>query len=193
MRIVLLGPPGAGKGTQAARLAELLGIPPLSTGDMLRAAVLAGTPVGLKAKEAMDRGDLVSDEMVVEIISDRIGKPDARRGFILDGFPRTVAQAGALDALLAGSGLALDAVIEFKVDEAALLARIMGRAREAEAEGMPTRNDDNAEIFRTRFDAYRRQCVPLSAYYADKGYLRVVDGLLPRDDVTRQLLPFLNC
>jgi adenylate kinase len=160
---------------------------------MLRAAVLAGTPVGLRAKKTMDRGELVSDELVVEIISDRIGKSDAKRGFILDGFPRTVAQAGALDALLAGSGLALDAVIEFKVDKAALLARIMGRAREAEAEGMPTRNDDNAEIFRTRFDAYRRQCAPLSAYYEDKGYLRIVDGLLARDDVTRQLLPFLNC
>jgi adenylate kinase len=193
MRIVLLGPPGAGKGTQAARLAERLGIPPLSTGDMLRAAVRAGTPVGLKAKEAMDRGELVSDETVVEIISDRIEEPDARRGFILDGFPRTVTQAGALDTLLAGSGLELNAVIEFIVDEDALLARILGRAQEAETGGMPVRNDDNAEIFRTRFDAYRKQCAPLSAYYAKKGTLKTIDGLLPRDDVTRQIFTLLGC
>jgi adenylate kinase len=193
MRIVLLGPPGAGKGTQATRLAERFGIPTLSTGDMLRAAVLAGTPVGLKAKETMDRGELVSDELVVEIISDRIGKSDANRGFILDGFPRTVAQAGALDALLAQSGLELDAVIEFKVDEDTLLARILGRAREAETGGIPIRNDDNAETFRTRFDAYRKQSAPLSAYYANKGSLRTVDGLQPRDDVTRQIFPLLVC
>jgi len=149
--------------------------------------------VGLKAKETMDRGELVSDELVVEIISDRIGKPDAKRGFILDGFPRTVAQAGALDALLGGSGLELDAVIEFKVDEDALLIRILGRARDAEMGGMPIRNDDTAETFRARFDAYRKQSSPLSAYYANKGSLRTVDSLQPRGDVTRQILPLLNC
>ena len=130
MRMILLGPPGAGKGTQAVRLVERLGIPQLSTGDMLRAAVAAGTPIGVKAKSIMDRGDLVSDDVVIGIIADRIEEADARNGFILDGFPRTVAQAEAFDRMLADKGLKLDAVIEFKVNEQELVDRIVRRAAE---------------------------------------------------------------
>src|SRR5829696_7097900 len=149
MRIILLGPPGAGKGTQAVRMVERFGIPQLSTGDMLRAAVAAGTPVGLKAKVIMERGDLVPDDVVVGIVGDRIAQDDARKGFILDGFPRTVAQAEAFDAMLARHGLALDAVIEFKVDEDALIKRIETRAAETKARGEAVRTDDNPEVFKT--------------------------------------------
>ncbi len=184
MRIILLGPPGAGKGTQAVRLVERLGIPQLSTGDMLRAAVAAGTPVGLKAKAVMDRGDLVSDEIVVGIIADRIEEVDARNGFILDGFPRTVAQAEAFDAMLADKGLKLDAVIEFKVNEVELVDRIVKRAKETEARGEPVRKDDNPEVFKTRLEAYRKQTAPLSAYYEGRGMLKTVDGMKPIDEVT---------
>src|SRR4051794_22071966 len=192
MRLVLLGPPGAGKGTQAVRIVERFGIPQLSTGDMLRAAVAAGTPVGLQAKATMDRGELVSDAVVIGIIADRLEEPDARQGFILDGFPRTVAQAEAFDAMLAGRGQTLDRVIEFKVDENALVDRIVKRARETEARGEPVRKDDNPEIFKTRLEAYRTQTAPLSAYYAGTGMLTPIDGMRPVDDVTQELFRILG-
>ena len=192
MRMILLGPPGAGKGTQAVRLVERLGIPQLSTGDMLRAAVAAGTPVGLKAKAVMDRGELVSDEIVVGIIADRIEEADARQGFILDGFPRTVAQAEAFDAMLTEKGLKLDAVIEFKVNEAELVDRIVRRAREPEARGGPVRKDDNPGVFKPRLEAYRSQTAPLSAYYQRKGMLKTVDGMKSVDEVTAAIREILG-
>jgi adenylate kinase len=192
MRIILLGPPGAGKGTQAARLVERLGVPQLSTGDMLRAAVAAGTPIGLRAKAVMEAGQLVSDEIVVGIVADRIEEPDARKGFILDGFPRTVAQAEALDRMLAQKGLKLDGVVEFKVDEGVLVERIVKRAREMEARGEAIRRDDNPEVFKTRLDAYKAQTAPLSEYYAGKGTLKTVDGMKPIDAVTEDLKAVLG-
>ncbi len=187
MRLILLGPPGAGKGTQAARLTEKHGIPQLSTGDMLRAAVKAGTPIGLKAKAVMDAGGLVSDEIVVGIIADRIQEPDCKAGFILDGFPRTVAQAEALDTILAKMTMGLDSIVELKVDESALLARIENRAKETIAAGGTVRADDNPESFKIRLDAYRQQTAPVSAYYASKGTLRTVDGMAPIDEVSKAL------
>src|SRR5690348_3837770 len=177
MRLILLGPPGAGKGTQAQRLVKKHGIVQLSTGDMLRAAVAAGTPVGLQAKAIMERGDLVPDEVVVAIIADRIGQPDARRGFVLDGFPRTVPQAEALNKLLAERGLSLNAVIELKVNEGILLKRIESRVAEMVARGEKLRADDNPEALKKRLDAYRAQTAPLSAYYDKIGQLRTVDGM----------------
>jgi adenylate kinase len=192
MRIILLGPPGAGKGTQAVRLVERFGVPQLSTGDMLRAAVAAGTPVGLRAKEIMNRGDLVPDDVVVGIIGDRIEEPDARKGFILDGFPRTVAQAEAFDRMLQDKRLKLDGVIEFKVDEKALVNRIVKRARDTEARGETVRKDDNPEVFKTRLDAYRAQTAPLSQYYAGKGMLKTIDGMRSIDEVTAELFGLLE-
>jgi len=187
MRLILLGPPGAGKGTQAQRLVTKHGIVQLSTGDMLRAAVAAGTPVGLRAKAIMDRGDLVPDEVVVAIIADRIGQPDARRGFVLDGFPRTVPQAEALDQLLEERGLALDGVIELRVDEGILLERIETRVAEMTARGEKVRADDNAEALKKRLDAYRAQTAPLVDYYAGTGQLKTVDGMAPIDSVTEAI------
>ena len=187
MKLILLGPPGAGKGTQAARLTDKFKIPQLSTGDMLRAAVKAGTPVGLQAKAVMDAGGLVSDEIVCGIISDRIEEADASNGFILDGFPRTVAQAQALDDMLAKKGMQLDAIVELKVDENALLARIEKRAAETIAAGGAVRADDNPEAFKVRLTAYREQTAPVSAYYASRGVLKTVDGMAPIDQVTAAL------
>ena len=184
MRLILLGPPGAGKGTQAQRLVEKYGIVQLSTGDMLRAAVAAGTPVGIQAREIMARGELVPDAVVVAIIADRIEQPDARKGFILDGFPRTEAQAEALGKLLHQKGLDLDAVIELKVDESILLHRVERRVAEMTARGEAVRADDNAESLKKRLDAYRAQTAPLVHFYAGKGMLRTVDGMEPIDDVT---------
>ena len=184
MRLILLGPPGAGKGTQAQRLVAKHGIVQLSTGDMLRAAVKAGTPVGLRAKDIMDRGDLVPDDVVVAIVADRIDEPDAKKGFILDGFPRTVAQAEALAKMLAEKGLRLDGVIELKVDEDILIRRIESRIAEMRARGEPLRKDDDPEVLKSRLEVYRRQTAPLIDYYRGKGILRAVDGMAPIDDVT---------
>ena len=187
MKLILLGPPGAGKGTQATRLMEKHGIPQLSTGDMLRAAVKAGTPVGLQAKAVMESGGLVSDEIVVGIIADRMEEPDAKKGFILDGFPRTVAQAQALDAMMAKKGMKLDGIVELKVDENALMARIEKRAAETVAAGGVVRADDNPDAFKKRLVAYREQTAPVSAYYASKGALKQVDGMASIDDVTKAI------
>ncbi len=173
MRLILLGPPGAGKGTQAARLVEKHRIVQLSTGDMLRAAVASGDEVGLKAKEIMDRGDLVSDEIMVAIISNRIDEDDCARGFILDGFPRTIAQADALQELLKNKSLRLDAVVELKVDEEALLGRIETRSKETDG----ARADDNAQTLKKRLSVYREQTAPLTRYYEELGLLKSVDGM----------------
>jgi adenylate kinase len=192
MRLIFLGPPGAGKGTQSQRIVDRLGVPQLATGDMLRAAVAAGTPVGLMAKDVMARGELVSDKIVVSIVADRIDQPDAKAGFILDGFPRTVPQAEALDVMLAGKGMKLDAVIELKVDEAALVRRIETRVAETLARGEPVRKDDNPDALRIRLAAYREQTAPLAAYYAARGMLTVIDGMLPVDRVTAEITAILR-
>jgi adenylate kinase len=184
MRLILLGPPGAGKGTQAQRLVKKYGIVQLSTGDMLRAAVAAGTPVGQKVKAIMECGDLVPDEVVVAIIADRVSQPDARRGFVLDGFPRTVPQAQALDRLLAERSLKLDGVVELKVDEGILLKRIENRVAEMIARGEKLRADDNPDVFKGRLVAYRAQTAPLAGYYASRGMLKSVDGMAPVDEVS---------
>jgi len=187
MRVILLGPPGAGKGTQAQRLIAKHGVVQLSTGDMLRSAVAAGTPVGLRAKSIMERGELVPDDVVVAIIADRIDQPDAKRGFVLDGFPRTVPQAEALDRLLGERGLKLDAVIELKVDEGILLQRIEKRIADMTARGEKIRSDDNPEVLKGRLFAYREQTAPLVGHYASKGLLGRVDGMAAVDDVSAQI------
>lgn len=187
MRLILLGPPGAGKGTQATRLMQKYNIPQLSTGDMLRAAVAAGTEIGRKAKVVMEAGRLVSDEIVVGIIDARIHEADATNGFILDGFPRTVAQAEALDAMLARYHIPLDAVIELAVDENALIRRMAKRVADTLAAGGTVRADDNPEAFKTRLEAYRKQTAPVSDYYRRKGQLRVVDGMAAIDEVSREI------
>jgi adenylate kinase len=192
MRLILLGPPGAGKGTQAQRLVQKFNIVQLSTGDMLRAAVAAETPIGLKAKDIMASGGLVSDDIVIGIISERIEQPDAKNGFILDGFPRTVPQAEALDRLLKEKGLKLDSVIELRVNEAVLLQRVEKRIAEMQARGQTVRADDNAEALAKRLDAYRAQTEPLVHYYGDKRALATVDGMASIDDVTAQISRILE-
>src|SRR4029079_5252954 len=183
MRIVLLGPPGAGKGTQAKALVSKYGIVQLSTGDMLRAAVAAGTAIGRKAKDIMERGSLVPDDVVVGIVADRIEQPDARNGFILDGFPRTVAQADALDRMLAKRGQRLDAVLELKVDPDLLIRRSEARIDEMKRRGEALRADDNPEVLKQRLTAYHAQTAPLVEHYQAKGALRVVDGMASINDV----------
>jgi adenylate kinase len=187
MRLILLGPPGCGKGTQAQRLMSKYGIVQLSTGDMLRAAVKAETPVGLKARDIMARGELVPDEVVVAIVADRIVQPDAKNGFILDGFPRTVPQAQALDRMLAEKGLSLDGAIELKVDEGILHQRIQKRVADMKARGETVRPDDNPEALEKRVHAYRLQTAPLVSYYRDHGTLKTVDGMAPIDQVSAEI------
>jgi adenylate kinase len=187
MKLILLGPPGAGKGTQAEALAKRRSLVQLSTGDMLRAAVKAGTEIGRKAEAVMKSGGLVSDDIVIGIIAERIEQPDCAHGFILDGFPRTLAQAAALDKLLTSKGTGLDIVIELKVDDGALLSRIENRARETLAAGGTVRADDNAEALKTRLWAYYRETAPLIGYYFAKGKLRTIDGMAAIQDVARQI------
>ena len=191
MRLVLLGPPGAGKGTQATKIAARLGIPQLSTGDMLREAVASRSTSGLRAKHIMDRGELVPDDVVVAVVTNRIDQSDAANGFILDGFPRTVAQAEALDQELVSRGIELDAVLELEVDEGALLDRIRGRAEAAANNGEHIRSDDNPEVFKTRLDVYRAQTAPVTEYYRSQGLLNTVDGLQSIDAVTQELAAVL--
>jgi len=210
VKLVLLGPPGAGKGTQAKRLEETRGLKQLSTGDMLRAAVAAGTPLGLQAKQVMESGQLVRDDLIVAMIAERIVKPDCAKGFILDGFPRTVQQAEALDAMLAAKGLgAIDRVIEIAVDEPALIERIAGRYSCAKcgagyhdkfkqprkpgvcdgcgATEFSRRPDDRAEAVAVRLTAYRQQTAPILPYYRARGLLKTVDGMAEPGEVARQI------
>jgi len=184
MRLILLGPPGAGKGTQAQHLAAQHRIIQLSTGDMLREAVKSATPVGRKVQDIIAHGQLAPDSVVVDIVGQRIAEPDARNGFILDGFPRTVPQAAALDRILKTKGLTLDAVIELRVDEAALIKRIESRIAETKARGETLREDDNADVLHTRLKAYREQTAPLIAYYRQRGILRTVNGMAGIAEVT---------
>ena len=187
MRLILLGPPGAGKGTQAQRLVAKHGLVQLSTGEMLRAAVAAGTPVGLRAKDIMASGGLVPDDVVVNIISDRIDQPDAKNGFILDGFPRTVPQAAALDELLKHKHMKLDAVVELRVNESALVERVETRAAETRARGEEVRIDDTSEVLIKRLAAYRAQTEPLIHYYSERRKLLTVDGMMTIEAVTREI------
>ena len=184
MRLILLGPPGAGKGTQAQRLVHKHGIVQLSTGEMLRAAVAAGTPIGLKAKDIMASGALVPDEVVVGIIADRIEEDDAKKGFILDGFPRTVPQAAALDELLKKKHLKLDAVVELRVNESALLERVETRVAQMRERGEEVRLDDTPEVLSKRLASYRAQTEPLVHYYSEKRKLITVDGMMSIEQVT---------
>ncbi|MGX5844674.1 adenylate kinase [Mesorhizobium sp. ArgA1] len=192
MRLILLGPPGAGKGTQAQRLVDRHGIPQLSTGDMLRAAVQAGTEVGKRAKAVMDAGELVSDAIVNAIVAERIDQPDCANGFILDGYPRTLVQADAVESMLGERGIGLDAVIEFVVDDKALVGRIVKRAEDAKAAGQPVRKDDNPVVFEERLREYYKKTAPLIGYYYAKRTLKSVDGMAGIDTVTAEIEALLT-
>ncbi|QKD03972.1 adenylate kinase [Mesorhizobium loti] len=187
MRLILLGPPGAGKGTQAQRLVDKYGIPQLSTGDMLRAAVQAGTEVGKRAKAVMDAGELVSDAIVNAIVAERIDQADCAKGFILDGYPRTLVQADAVESMLSDRGISLDTVIELVVDDRALVGRIVKRAEDAKAAGQPVRKDDNPAVFEERLREYYKKTAPLTGYYYAKGRLKTVDGMASIDAVTAEI------
>lgn len=187
MRLILLGPPGAGKGTQAKRIEDLYGPKQLSTGDMLRAEIASGSNLGKKVEGILAAGDLVSDHIMVEMIAHRITKPDCEKGFILDGFPRTVAQAEALDDMLENHKLDLDAVIEVQVDEDELFSRIQKRAEE---DG--SRADDNVEVMKNRLSVYKEQTAPIIPYYSDKGLLKTVDGMKAIDDVASAIDSILD-
>lgn len=191
MNIILIGPPGAGKGTQAKILEDGRGLKQLSTGDMLRAEIAEKTPLGLKVKDIMDSGSLVSDEIVIEMISHRIDKDDCAKGFILDGFPRTVAQAEALDKMLHHKSKDLNAVIQLVVDENALIERIEKRAKESGESGT-ARTDDNAATLQKRLDTYRSQTAPILPYYKNHGILKTVDGMAAVEEVTRQIAAILD-
>ena len=192
MRLILLGPPGAGKGTQAQRLVEKYGIPQLSTGDMLRAAVAAKTPIGLKAKAVMDAGELVSDEIVNAIVAERIDQKDCAKGFILDGYPRTLVQADSVGKMLDERGFALDVVIELVVDDKVLVGRIAKRAEETRAAGKPVRKDDDPAVFPERLREYYKKTAPLIGYYYAKGLLKGVDGMADMDTVTAEIEALLE-
>ena len=192
MKLIFLGPPGAGKGTQAKILTEKYGIPQLSTGDMLRSAVAAGTEIGKKAKSIMDAGGLVSDEIVNQIVSDRIDEPDCKKGFILDGYPRTVGQAEALQKILASKHTKLDAVIELVVDQNALVDRMKNRVAETIAAGGKVRSDDNPEAFAKRLVEYSEKTAPLSQFYAKTGLLKKIDGMAPVKEVTSAIEKILH-
>ncbi|SDJ30064.1 MULTISPECIES: adenylate kinase [Bradyrhizobium] len=192
MRIVLLGPPGAGKGTQATRIVDEVRVPHLSTGDMLRAAALADTEFGSEVRQTMASGQLVSDQVIVAAVMERISLPDARRGFVLDGFPRTMSQAVTFDDHLDRQGMTLDHVIELRADEEILLDRIMTRAQQARETGSAARADDNRDTLKVRLDAYNELTAPLIEYYRERSLLRSIDGLQAVDDVTADLLKVIG-
>lgn len=192
MRLILLGPPGAGKGTQAKLITERYGIPQLSTGDMLRGAVAAATPIGLKAKAVMEAGELVSDDIVNAIVAERIDQSDCAKGFILDGYPRTLQQADAVEDMLGARNLKLNAVVELVVDDKALVGRIVTRAQEAKAAGQPVRKDDTPEVFEERLREYYKKTAPLTGYYYAKRTLKTVDGMASIDGVAAGIVKILG-
>ena len=192
MNLVLFGPPGAGKGTQAKILTEERGLPQLSTGEMLRAAVQGGTPLGLQVEAILSKGELVTDAIVIGIVAERIDQPDCRSGAVFDGFPRTIAQAEALDRMLAKRGLKIDMVIEIKVDDEALIRRSENRVKEMLAAGQKPREDDTPETLKNRLGVYYKNTAPLIAYYRNQGKLKTVDGMAPIPEVAAQIAAILD-